>query len=143
MNVSDLHTSLLSPAPIVAGIVAFVAVTLFLGGLAFIVEGPPKAGRGDPGFTAVTFALIGLIAGAAVFGTVYSFESKSQEREAVAEHLVKSYGFAEETADNAARELSEDRLAHVGRDGSVYIVMIDESGEVLVVTDPGGIVDPQ
>lgn len=143
MNVNDLHTPLLSPAPIVAGIIAFVAVTLFLGSLAFIVEGPPKAGRRDLVFDAAGLALIGLIAGAAVFGAVYSSESRSQEREAIAEHLVQSYGFAEETADKAARDLSEDRSAHVGRDGSVYTVLIDESGEVLVVTDPGEIVDPQ
>lgn len=143
MNVNDLHTPLLSPAPIVAGLVAFVAVTLFLGGLAFIVEGPPKAGRRDLGFDVAGLALIGLIAGAAVFGAVHYSESKSQEREAIAEHLVQSYGFAEETADKAAQDLSEDRSAHVGRDGSVYTVLIDESGEVLVVTNPGEIVDPQ
>lgn len=143
MNVNDLHTPLLSPAPIVAGIVAFVAVTLFLGGLAFIVEGPPKAGRRDLGFDAAGLAFFGLIVGAIVFGAVYSSESKSQEREAIADHLVQSYGFAEETADGAARDLSEDRSAHVGRDGTVYTVLVDESGEVLVVTDPGEIVAPQ
>lgn len=138
MNVNDLHTPLLSPAPIVAGIVAFVAVALFLGGLAFIA-GPGKAGR----LGAATFALAGLLSGGLAFGAVHFSESQSQEREAIAEHLVQSYGFTEETADKAAQSLSEDRSAHVGRDGSLYTVVIDESGEVLVVTDPGEIVDPR
>ena len=138
MNVNDLHTSLLSPAPIVAGIIAFAFVALFLGGLAFIA-GPGKAER----LGAATFALAGLLSGGLAFGAVHFSESQSQEREAIAEHLVQSYGFTEETADKAARDLSEDRSAHVGRDGSVYTVLIDESGEVLVVTDPGEIVDPQ
>lgn len=143
MNVNDLHTPLLSLAPIVAGLVAFVVVVLFLGVLTFVVEVPGKAVRRDPVFGAVCFALIGLVFGAAVFGAVHFSESQSQEREAIAEHLVQSYGFAEETADKAAQGLSEDRSAHVGWDGSLYTVVIDESGEVLVVTGPGEIVDPR